>query len=64
MLGLVDKYDRKVESLIAIIGDGKSDYVDDAMFELGRTYARRERFNDGAAVLKRLWTVIRSRRSP
>ena len=35
MLGLVDKYDRKVESLIAIIGDGKSDYVDDAMFELG-----------------------------
>ena len=23
MLGLVDKYDRKVESLIAIIGDGK-----------------------------------------
>jgi len=54
MLGLVDKYDRKVESLIAIIGDGKSDYVDDAMFELGRTYVRRERFNDGAAVLKRL----------
>ena len=24
------------------------------MFELGRTYVRRERFNDGAAVLKRL----------
>lgn len=54
MLGLVDKYDRKVESLVAIIGDGKSEYVDDAMFELGRTYVRHERFNDAAAALKRL----------
>lgn len=36
MLGLVDKYDRKVESLIDIIGGGDSEYVDDAMYELGR----------------------------
>ncbi|WP_300286427.1 tetratricopeptide repeat protein [uncultured Alistipes sp.] len=54
MLGLADKYDRKVESLVAIIGDGKSEYVDDAMFELGRTYKQHERFNEAAAALKRL----------
>lgn len=54
MLGLVDKYDRKVESLIDIIGGGDSEYVDDAMYELGRTYVRHERFNEGANVLKRL----------
>lgn len=54
MLGLVDKYDRKVESLVAIIGAGNSEYVDDAMYELGRTYVRNERFTEGANVLKRL----------
>ena len=54
MLGLLDQRDRKIESLRDIISSGKGDYVDDAMYELGRTYVQTERFNDGAAVLKRL----------
>lgn len=38
MLGLVDRVQRKIESLEAIIKDGRGDWVDDAMYELGRTY--------------------------
>lgn len=46
MLGLLDQRDRKIESLRDIISLGKGDYVDDAMYELGRTYVQTERFND------------------
>lgn len=54
MLGLLDQRDRKIESLRDIVSSGKGDYVDDAMYELGRTYVQTEKFNDGASVLKRL----------
>ena len=54
MLGLVDRPARKIESLLDIISTGKGDYVDNAMFELGRTYLGQERFSDGATILKRL----------
>ena len=54
MLGLLDQRDRKIESLRDIVSSGKGDYVDDAMYELGRTYVQAEKFNDGASVLKRL----------
>ncbi|MDD3108822.1 MAG: tetratricopeptide repeat protein, partial [Alistipes sp.] len=54
MFGLLDQYDRKTDALVSIIGEGKSEYVDDAMYELGRTYLRREKFNEGAAAFKRL----------
>lgn len=54
MLGLLDQRDRKIEALRDIVSSGKGDYVDDAMYELGRTYVQAEKFNDGASVLKRL----------
>lgn len=54
MLGLANQGDKKVEALRAIIAAREGDFVDDAMFELGRTYVQRDRFSDGAAVLKRL----------
>ncbi len=53
MLGMVDRTPRKIESLLAIIGDGKGDYVDDAMYELGQTYMGQERWGDASAMLKR-----------
>ena len=54
MLGLVDRPERKIESLQEIISLGQGDYVDDAMYELGRTYIRRENFREGALVLRKL----------
>lgn len=52
-LGLVDRRERKIESLRAIINAAEGDYVDDAMYELGRTYISMEKFRDGAEILKR-----------
>lgn len=51
MLGLVDRADRKIESLEAIVSDAQGDYVADAMYELGRTYISKDRFADGARTL-------------
>lgn len=53
MLGLVDRAQRKIESLAEIISRGEGDYVDDAMYELGRTYVAAEQYAQGAAMLKR-----------
>lgn len=52
-LGLVNRPQRKIETLQEIISAGEGDYVDDAMYELARTYIAGERFADGAAQLKR-----------
>lgn len=54
MLGLDGKRDRKIDALLSIISADKGDYVDDAMYELGRTYVQSDRFGDGAAALKNL----------
>ncbi|MBQ4279585.1 MAG: tetratricopeptide repeat protein [Rikenellaceae bacterium] len=54
MLGLVDRPQRKIESLLDIVSASKGGYVDNAMFELGRTYLGQERFADGATILKNL----------
>lgn len=54
MQGLAGQTDRKIESLRSIINARQGDYVDDAMFELGRTYVQHDRFSDGAAILRRL----------
>jgi tetratricopeptide (TPR) repeat protein len=51
MLGLVDRPERKIESLGAIISAGKGPYVEDAMYELGRTYIATDRYTDGANML-------------
>ncbi|MDR2885513.1 MAG: tetratricopeptide repeat protein [Rikenellaceae bacterium] len=52
-LGLVDRTPRKIESLQEIIRDGKGEWVDEAMYELGRTYMTQERFSDAATTLTR-----------
>ncbi len=38
MLGLVERPQRKIESLNAIVKDGRGPWVESAMFELGRSY--------------------------
>ena len=51
MLGLVDRPDRKIESLQAIISSGEGGYVEPATYELGRYYISRDRYADGARTL-------------
>jgi TolA-binding protein len=52
MLGLVERPERKIESLQAIITAGKGPYIEDAMYELARTYIARERYTEGAKTLE------------
>ncbi len=56
MLGLVDRVPRKIESLNEIISQGRGDYVDDAMYELGRTYMVQEQFSQAATTLEKYVT--------
>ncbi len=51
MLGLVDRVDRKVESLRDIIDSSRGDWVDEATYQLGRTYIGEEQFAEGAKIL-------------
>lgn len=51
MLGLVDRPERKIESLQAIIRKDEGPYVEDATYELGRTYIAGDRYADGANTL-------------
>ena len=55
-LAMVDGIERKtkskIERLKSIVEDGKGDYVDDAWYELGRTYMAEERYKEGAQVLR------------
>ena len=55
-LGLLGKQSPKIESLQKIVADKEGDYVDDAAYELGRTYVSAERYADGAKVLEALVT--------
>lgn len=50
--GVEAKNDEKIEKLKSIITDAEGSYVDDAWYELGRTYIAMERFADGAATLE------------
>lgn len=45
---------KKIEALKGIINAGEGEFVDDAGYELGRTYVASERYKDGAAVLENL----------
>ncbi len=54
MLGLTDRSDSKISALLSIISKDEGEFVDDAMYELGRTYVQKDRFNEGATVLKNL----------
>ena len=50
-LGILDRRPQKIEALQRIIAADRGDYVDDATYELGRTYIASERYDDGAKVL-------------
>lgn len=50
--GIDKKASVKRDMLRAIINDGEGDYVDDAWYELGRSYIAAERYVDGAATLQ------------
>ena len=53
MLGLVDRPQRKIESLKAIIKENRGDWVDDAMYELGRTYMVQGDYAAGAGTFEK-----------
>lgn len=53
-LGLMGKKSPKIDALKSIITDKKGDYVDDASYELGRTYLHSGNYSDGAKVLEAL----------
>ncbi len=52
-LGLLDRTTAKIAQLKSILSEDGGDYVDDASYELGRTYVSAERYSDGASVLER-----------
>ena len=55
-LAMVDDIEKKskskIERLKGIVAEGEGDYVDDAWYELGRTYIASERYADGASTLQ------------
>ncbi len=50
--GVESKQKSKIDRLKTIVDEGEGDYVDDAWYELGRTYINAERYADGVATLK------------
>ncbi len=51
-LGVQGKTKEKEQALKQIIVTGEGDYVDDASFELGRSYIAQERYSEGAKQLE------------
>ncbi len=54
MYGLVDRQQKKESELKGIITVGTSEYVDDAIYQLGNLYVKQEQFSKGAEQLKKL----------
>lgn len=52
-LGIMGRTEQKQQALRRIIADGEGDYVEEASYELGRSYIAQERYADGAAQLER-----------
>lgn len=50
--GIQSKTDRKIAALKEIVAADRGDYVDDAWYELGRTYMTQERYSDGVKTLE------------
>lgn len=50
--GIQSKTDRKIAALKSIVEADRGDYVDDAWYELGRTYIAQERYSDGVKTLE------------
>lgn len=51
-LGILGRTANKIEALRLIVDADRGDYVDDATFELGRTYIAQEQYRNGAETLK------------
>lgn len=51
-LGILGRTSGKIEALRSIVTADRGDYVDDATFELGRTYIAQEQYRNGAEMLK------------
>lgn len=62
MLGMVDRRERKIEELNKIINKGEGDYVDDALYELGRTEMVGEEFEKASQTLTKF--IARFPQSP
>ena len=52
MDGIDNKPKAKIDRLKSIVSDNEGAYVDDAWYELGRTYISMEKYNDGAKTLQ------------
>ncbi len=52
MLGMVERPERKIQTLQEIIAAGVGEWVDDAMYELGRTHILRKEYSSAAKVLE------------
>lgn len=52
-LGILGRVEPKQQALRQIIDEGEGDYVDDASYELGRSYIASSRYADGAKQLER-----------
>ena len=50
--GIDNKPKAKIDRLKAILADAEGDYIDDAWYELGKTYISEQRYKDGAATLQ------------
>ena len=51
-LGILGRTSGKIDALRDIVDADRGDYVDDATFELGRTYIAQEQYRNGAQMLK------------
>ncbi len=51
-LGILGRTSGKISALRSIVDADRGDYVDDATFELGRTYIAQEQYRNGAETLK------------
>ena len=53
MLGMVQRPERKIESLNDIIRKNEGPYVAEAMYELGKTYMERQQYKEAVSILER-----------
>ncbi len=51
-LGILGRNSSKIEALRSIVTADRGDYVDEATYELGRTYIAQEQYRNGAETLK------------
>ena len=58
--GIDRKQSKKIEMLKAIVNEGVGEYVDDAWYELGRSYIAAEQYKNGAATLQDFVNTDRS----